>query len=54
MIEDELKRPKIDKLYELVSSHKIDVVVIEHKDRLTRFMFDVFKVFFVSHGVCNC
>ena len=45
------KRPKLDKLYELVSSHKIDVVVIEHKDRLARFMFDVFKAFFASHNV---
>lgn len=45
------KRPKLDKLYELVSTHKIDVVVIEHKDRLARFMFDVFKAFFASHNV---
>jgi predicted site-specific integrase-resolvase len=45
------KRPKLDKLYELVSTHKIDVVVIEHKDRLARFMFDVFKAFFASHIV---
>ena len=45
------KRPKLDKLYELVSTHKIDVVVIEHKDRLARFMFDVFKAFFASHKV---
>ena len=45
------KRPKLDKLYELVSCHKIDVVVIEHKDRLARFMFDVFKAFFASHNV---
>lgn len=45
------KRPKLDKLYELVSSKKVDVVVIEHKDRLARFMFDVFSVFFESHGV---
>lgn len=45
------KRPKLDKLYELVSSKKVDVVVVEHKDRLARFMFDVFSVFFGSHGV---
>lgn len=44
-------RPKLNKLYELVSSHQIDVVVIEHKDRLARFMFDVFKAFFASHNV---
>lgn len=45
------KRPKLDKLYELVRTKQIDVVVIEHKDRLARFMFDVFSVFFDSHGV---
>lgn len=44
-------RPKLNQLYDLVKNHKIDVVVVEHKDRLTRFMFDVFKVFFSSHGV---
>ena len=45
------KRPKLDKLYELVRNHLIDVVVVEHKDRLARFMFDVFREFFSSHGV---
>jgi len=45
------KRPKLNKLYELVKEHKVDVVVIEHKDRLTRFMYDVFQEFFSSHNV---
>ncbi len=45
------KRPKLDKLYELVRNRLIDVVVVEHKDRLARFMFDVFREFFASHGV---
>jgi len=45
------KRPKLNKLYELVKGHLIDVVVIERKDRLARFMFDVFREFFASHGV---
>ena len=44
-------RPKLDKLYKLVREKAIDRVVVEHKDRLTRFMFDVFKEFFDSHGV---
>jgi putative resolvase len=44
-------RPKLDKLYGLVRSRAINKVVVEHKDRLTRFMFDVFKEFFDSHGV---
>jgi predicted site-specific integrase-resolvase len=45
------KRPKLNKLYKLVENHKINKIIIEHKDRLTRFMFDVFKEFFTSHGV---
>ena len=45
------KRPTLDKLYELVRTKQIDVVVVEHKDRLTRFMFDVFREFFLSHNV---
>jgi predicted site-specific integrase-resolvase len=44
-------RPKLNKVYNLVKNHEIDVVVIEHKDRLARFMFDVFKKFFLSHNV---
>ena len=44
-------RPKLKALYELVKAKKIDVVVIEHRDRLTRFMFDVFKEFFQSYDV---
>ncbi|MFA5398552.1 MAG: IS607 family transposase [Methanogenium sp.] len=44
-------RPKLNKLYELVITKQIDVLIIEHKDRLTRFMFDVFKEFFASHNV---
>lgn len=44
-------RPKLNKLYDLIIKKEIDVVVIEHKDRLTRFMFDVFKAFFSSHDV---
>lgn len=44
-------RPKLNKVYNLVKNHEVDVVVIEHKDRLARFMFDVFKEFFLSHGV---
>lgn len=45
------KRPKLDKLYELVETKQIDVVIVEHKDRLARFMFGVFERFFASHGV---
>ena len=44
-------RPKLDKLYELVTSRKISKVVVEHKDRLVRFGFDCIKAFFNSYGV---
>lgn len=44
-------RPKLNRLYELIVKKEIDLVVVEHKDRLTRFMFDVFQAFFLSHGV---
>jgi len=45
------KRPKLKQLFRMVSGRRIDKVVIEYKDRLTRFMFEVFEEFFNSHGV---
>jgi excisionase family DNA binding protein len=45
------KRPKLKQLFKLVSERKINRVVIEYKDRLTRFCFEVFEAFFNSHGV---
>lgn len=45
------KRPKLNKLYKLVREGKINKVVVEHKDRLARFMFDVFEEFFTSYDV---
>jgi len=44
-------RPKLLKLFELVKEQKISKVVIEHKDRLTRFQFNVFEVFFGAFNV---
>lgn len=44
-------RPELNKVYELVANKEIDVLIIEHKDRLTRFMYDVFAAFFLSYGV---
>ena len=38
-------------LMRLVFERKISRVVIEHKDRLSRFNFNIFKVFFESYGV---
>ena len=45
------KRPKIKKLFTLVRERKVKRVVIEHKDRLCRFMFNIFKEFFNSFDV---
>lgn len=44
-------RPKLKQLFQLVSKRKITKVVVEHKDRLTRFNFGIYEEFFSSHGV---
>ena len=44
-------RVRLRKLFKLAVQGKIDRVVVENKDRLARFYFDVFVVFFESHGV---
>ena len=44
-------RPKLKKLFKLVDRHQIDRVVVEHKDRLTRFGFGLLEAYFGSHGV---
>ena len=44
-------RPRLRKLFKLVNEHKIDRVVIEHKDRLSRFGFGLLEAYFNSHGV---
>lgn len=45
------KRPKLHKMMDLAIEKGIDIVLIEHKDRLTRFMFDYLVKFFGSHNV---
>lgn len=44
-------RSKLHALIKLVTGHKINRVIIEHKDRLTRFNFRLYQAFFESHGV---
>ena len=44
-------RVQLRQLFKLAMQGKIDRVVIENKDRLARFYFDVFVLFFESHGV---
>jgi len=44
-------RSKLHRLFKLVNEHKVDVVVVEHKDRLCRFSFGFLESYFASHGV---
>lgn len=44
-------RPKLNRLFQLVAKHEVTKVVVEYKDRLTRFNFGVYQTFFESHGV---
>jgi putative resolvase len=44
-------RAGLNKLFDLVLEKKISRVVVEHKDRLTRFQFNVLDRFFASYGV---
>lgn len=44
-------RKKLQKLFELVESKLIDIVFIEHKDRLSRFCFNYLVSYFQSYGV---
>lgn len=39
------------KLFDIVERHQVDVVVVEFKDRLTRFGFEYLKRYFESHRV---
>ena len=45
------KRKVFMKLLELVTSRKVDKVIIENKDRLTRFGFDMLTYMFRSYDV---
>ena len=44
-------RNGLQKLFDIVEKHRADVVVIEFKDRLTRFGFEYLKRYFESHSV---
>jgi len=44
-------RSKLTQLFRLVESHKISKVIVEHRDRLCRFMFEFLVSYFGSHGV---
>ncbi len=44
-------RNGLQKLFDIVERRQADVVVVEFRDRLTRFGFDYLKRYFESHGV---
>ena len=45
------KRKGFTKLCNLAVNKKINKVIIEHKDRLTRFQYNLIEFFFNSYGV---
>lgn len=45
------QRAKLKQLFKLVAEGKIDKVIVEHKDRLTRFNFNFLHEFFDSYDV---
>jgi len=44
-------RSRLQKLFDIVEKRQADIVVVEFKDRLTRFGFEYLKRYFESHGV---
>jgi excisionase family DNA binding protein len=44
-------RKKLHMLMDLAEKHKISKIIVEHKDRLTRFNYEILVRFFNSHGV---
>ena len=45
------KRAKLIKLISMACNGEIDKLVVEHRDRLTRFNFNIFKLFLKHHNV---
>jgi predicted site-specific integrase-resolvase len=44
-------RAKLKKLFKLIEEGKVQKVIVEHKDRLCRFMFEFLVCYFASHNV---
>jgi len=44
-------RPKLKQLLKLATLGKFNILIIEHKDRLTRFNFEIFRFLLTSLGV---
>jgi len=45
------KRKKFLQLVEMVENKEVEELILAHKDRLVRFGFDFFELFFQKHGV---
>lgn len=45
------KRKKFLQLVEMVENKEVEEIILAHKDRLVRFGFDFFELFFQKHGV---
>jgi putative resolvase len=44
-------RPKLHQVFKMIENKEVDKVIVEHKDRLTRFNFNFLAAFFASHSV---
>ena len=44
------KRPGLNRLFKMISNNEVDVIIVNYKDRLTRFGFDYSETYFTSHG----
>jgi len=44
-------RESLGRLFDMVEKHEVGVVIVEFKDRLTRFGFRYLERYFASHGV---
>ena len=43
-------RPKLKSLLNLIINHKINLIVVEHKDRLTRYNYNSYKSLIAGYG----
>lgn len=44
-------RSKLHQMFKMIENKEVDKVIVEHKDRLTRFNFNFLAAFFASHNV---
>ena len=44
------KRRGLNKLFQMITNNEVDVVIVNYKDRLTRFGFHYLETYFKSHG----